>query len=286
MRKRLIPILLIAICFVCLSQFSGSANTSGSSAFPPGKGVLDLRDWDPTAQGPVTLNGPWEFYWNRLYGPDDFLNGNPPGKREYLDVPGTWNGQEVEGRKISGMGYATYRLRVLMKPNRDPMAFKFLSLGTAYTFCVNGKMTASAGRVGKTREGMVPEWKPQVAVFLPEGDHLDLILQVSNFHHRKGGATERIWFGSERDIRQMRERSLAFQLFLCGSIFIMGLYHLGLFFLRRKDAAFLHFGLFCLLIAFYTLLAGERYFLDLFPSAGWELRVKLTNLSSFDEKMN
>jgi signal transduction histidine kinase len=281
MRKQAIPILLISICFVCLGQSFGSGNSSGNSARLPEKGVLDLRDWDPAAQGPVKLDGQWEFYWERLYGPEDFVSRNPPGKREYLAVPGSWNGQEVEGRKIPGMGYATYRLRVLMNPNRDTMAFKFLSLGSAYTFFVNGKMMGSAGRVGESRETMVPEWKPQVAAFRPEGDHLDLVLQVSNFHHRKGGATERIWFGSERDIRQMRERNLAFQLFLCGSILIMGIYHLGLFLLRRKDAAFLHFGLFCLLIAIYTLLAGERYILDLFPYAGWELRVKLTNLSSF-----
>ncbi len=272
---------MIGICFVSLAQISGSGNSSGFSALSPEKGVLDLRNWDPVVQGPVTLNGLWEFYWDRLYGPEDFVNGNPPEKREYQTVPGTWNGREVDGRKISGMGYATYRLRVLMRPNRIPLAFKFLSLGTAYTLYVNGKMMASAGRVGISRASMVPEWRPQVVAFQPGSDHLDLILQVSNFYHRKGGATEHIWLGSERDIRQMRERSLAFQLFLCGSIFIMGLYHLGLFLLRRKDRASLHFGLFCLLIALYTLLAGERYFLDLFPYTDWEFRVKLTNLSSF-----
>jgi PAS domain S-box-containing protein len=280
-KKKTIPILLIGLSLVLLGLSSCSSNSSGTGGPLAKRGTLDLRNWDPTAQGPVALDGEWEFHWERLLGPEDFLRGNSTGIDDVIIVPDVWSGHKVGDTKISSSGYATYRLHVLIKPTQEPLAFKFLSLGTAYAFYVNGKITASAGQVGKSAASSMPDWRPQVAAFLAEDDHLDLILQISNFHHRKGGATERIWLGSERDIRQMRERNLAFQLFLCGSIFIMGLYHLALFLMRRHDTASLHFGLFCLLIALYTLLAGERYFLDLFPSADWEFRVRLTNVSSF-----
>ena len=281
MKIRTIIILWIGLSLALLG-LSACVKTQTESEVPHAKkGILDLRKWNLAAQGPVALDGEWEFQWERLRGPEDFAPEGYPGSEDTIVVPGVWSGHKIEGKTISASGYATYRLRVLINPHQAPLAFKFLSLGTAYVFYVNGRMTASAGKVGKSPESSVPEWQPQVAAFLPLGDHLDLILQISNFHHRKGGLTERIWLGNERDIRQMRERSLAFQLFLCGSIFVMGLYHLGLFLLRRHDTASLHFGIFCLLIALYNLLAGERYFLDLFPATTWEFRVKLTNLTSF-----
>jgi PAS domain S-box-containing protein len=274
-------LLLIGLFFLLTGLFSCTQTFSRRNHPSAFRGVLDLRDWDPDLQGPVNLDGQWEFYWDKLIEPEEFSKVDLSGAKEYLMVPGIWNGQVVRGRKLPGQGYGTYHLKVLLKPGREIMSFKLMSLGTAYSLYVNGRLVASAGQVGKTRETMKPEWKPQVASFLPQGDRLDLVLQVSNFHHRKGGATESIWLGTEKDIWQMRVKNLAFQLFLCGSIFIMGLYHLGLFLLRKKEKASLYFGLFSLLIALYTLLAGERYFLHIFPTAGWELRVRLTNLSSF-----
>jgi len=154
-------------------------------------------------------------------------------------------------------------------------------MGTAFALYVNGKKVSSAGVVGTTAETMAPEWLPHIAVYTPDSDRMDILLQVSNFHHRKGGATEEIQFGTEKDIRGLREKSLALDLFLCGSIFIMGLYHFALFLLRKRDRGSLFFALFCVLITVYGLLSGERYFTQIFPGAGWELRIKLTNLTSF-----
>jgi PAS domain S-box-containing protein len=281
MRRLFYSIVLSGLFFLGISLSSCLGNSPGSG-FPLAKqGVLDLSQWDLTVQGPIALSGQWEFHWGQLREPEDDLEGGRPETKNFIKVPGVWNGHEAEGKKISGSGYATYRLRVLVKPTGEPLAFKFLSLGTAYTLYVNGKITASAGKVGKSRDTMIPDWRPQVAAFISEGDHLDIVLQVSNFHHRKGGITEAIRIGTESDIRRIRERELAFQLFLCGSIFIIGLYHLGIFILRRNDLSPLYLGLFCFLLALYTLLAGERYFLHLFPSSSWELRTKLTNVSSF-----
>jgi hypothetical protein len=46
----------------------------------------------------------------------------------------------------------------------------------------------SAGRPGKTFESTTPQFYPQVVDFQPASGRLDVIIQVSNFHHRKGGA--------------------------------------------------------------------------------------------------
>ena len=35
-------------------------------------GILDLTNWDFSKDGPVKLDGEWEFYWNQLLQPNDF----------------------------------------------------------------------------------------------------------------------------------------------------------------------------------------------------------------------
>jgi len=244
-------------------------------------GLLDLTQWNFNTNGPVKLSGEWEFYWGKILTEEDLIAEPRPDGMTLIKVPGTWNGHEVRGKKISGSGYATYRLKVLLGPQKSPMAFKFLSMGTAFDLHVNGKEVSSAGVVGTTLETMTPEWLPHTVGYTPESDQLDILLHISNFNHRKGGAVEVIKFGTEKDIRGMRERSLAFDLFLCGSIFIMGLYHLVLFLTRKRDRASLYLSVFCLLIAVYGLLSGERYFTQIFPNTSWEFRVRLTNFTSF-----
>jgi|GEM_PF-4913282 len=37
------------------------------------KGVLDLRGWDLEKDGPVALDGDWEFYWKEFVDPASFV---------------------------------------------------------------------------------------------------------------------------------------------------------------------------------------------------------------------
>jgi PAS domain S-box-containing protein len=244
-------------------------------------GLLDLTRWNFNTDGPVKLAGEWEFYWETILKAEEDIAEPRPKGMTLIKVPGMWNGHKVNGKKISGSGYATYRLKVLVSEQKSPMAFKFLSMGTAFDLYVNGKEVTSAGKVGTAIETMTPEWLPHIVDYTPESNQMDLRLHISNFNHRKGGAIEVIQFGAEKDIREMSRKSLALDLFLCGSLFIMGFYHLVLFLLRRENKEPLYLSIFCLFIAAYALLSGERYFAQIFPGTSWEFRVRLTNFTSF-----
>ena len=172
-------------------------------------------------------------------------------------------------------------MRILLNEPREPLALKFLDMGTAFTVYLNGKELSSVGVSGKNRETTVPRYFPQVVDFQVETNEMEIIFQVSNFHLRRGGAWKIISLGTEKEIRKIRERRVGFDLFLFGSIFIIALYHLGLFTLRRKDRSPLYFGIFCFLIALRLLTTGERYIIHLVPNTGWELLAKLEYLSFY-----
>jgi hypothetical protein len=90
-------------------------------------GVLNLSGWDFVTDGPVNLSGEWEFYWQQHLEPHDFARSNPPPRTGFIRLPGYWNGYDVDGKTLSGDGYATYRLRVQLKPANRHIALRLLA---------------------------------------------------------------------------------------------------------------------------------------------------------------
>ncbi len=263
--------------------FLAACNYHIQKKIPPKaiKGVLDLTDWDFRRDGRVDLSGEYAFYWKQHLNPSDFSKPILPQKTGFIRVPGYWNGYEVNGETLHGYGYATYRLKILLNAQKETLAFKFLTMGTAYTFFLNGQKISSVGTAGNDRETTHPRYFPQVVEFKPETNQMDVIFQVSNFHHRRGGLWEVIHLGEEKEIQKIREERLCFALILFGSIFIMALYHLCLFALRKTDRSFLYFGVFCFLIMLRLLTTGERYIVYFFPNIPWEIVIKTEYLSFY-----
>jgi PAS domain S-box-containing protein len=240
------------------------------------KGVMDLGSWDFTRDGIVDLSGQWEFYWQRLLDPRTGVKGEDVG-RKYIGFPGAWN----ETNEYPSDGFATYRLRVLLPHLDESLGLGFLDMGTAYRVFINGVEVYTAGIPGVSPELSVPRYNPGTVVFRPGSGEMEIVIHVSNFHHRMGGAWDNVKLGTGRSITAMREGSLAFELFLFGSLFIIGLYHLSLFILRRKDPSPLYFGLYCVFISLFTIATGERFIVHVVPSLSWELHFRLVAFSIF-----
>ena len=119
-------------------------------------GRLDLRNWDLKNDGPVALDGQWDFFWNTHLKPDDFSSEMPEVNGRLIAVPGTWNGLVVEGRKIHGAGYATYRIHVHLAKAGQRLAFKFLDMATSFSVYVDGKKILSCGVPGTRRGSTTP----------------------------------------------------------------------------------------------------------------------------------
>jgi PAS domain S-box-containing protein len=194
-------------------------------------------------------------------------------------VPGTWRGHEVDGQPLGGDGYATYRLRVLVDPATLPEASLAIRvpvlINTAHRLYVDGQLLGSAGQVGRTAATMTPQYQPYVVAFTPAGKQVEILLQISNFYHYQGGILiQPLVLGPQAELYLLAEQQLGRDLFLIGSIFIMGLYHLGLFALRRREPAPLYFGLFCLSITGITLLLWQPQIFAYFISQDWAVLVR------------
>ena len=102
-------------------------------------GILDLREWDFNTDGPVNLDGEWEFYWKKLYKPDDFKEDRTVNDRRIIEVPGSWNGYEIDGNPIGGEGYAAFRLKILLPEDNISKSINLSAISTAHRMWADGE---------------------------------------------------------------------------------------------------------------------------------------------------
>lgn len=244
-------------------------------------GTLDLSGWNLSQDGPIKLNGEWEFYWNQLLYPTDFTTSITPKMTGFIDIPSSWNGYQVNGELLPGEGYATYRLTVLLNTLEPFAGLKFLYVSTAFNLYVNGMLVTAFGKVAQQSEFAAAGFHANIAYLNLTQKKMDIVLHVSNFAAIKGGLFQAIHFGKLHDIEQIEKANLSFELFLCGSILVMGIYHLGLFAIRRRESSPLYFAMLCFCIVVYTLTSGETNIHYMVPDMSWELCSKLNILSFY-----
>ena len=245
------------------------------------KGVLDLRHWDLGKNGSVDLDGEWVVYWNQFIHPNQGSEITRGPKTNYFQIPGLWNKVKINETKLSGQGYASFRLKVLLNPSNKNFGLEITETRSAMVVFINGQQIARAGKPGMDKDSNIPGVSPHVVRFTSQEDTLDIILHISNFHMASGGIVASYTLGSEKTMQLDWEKGITYDFFLFGSLMIIGLYHSCLFFLRRSDKSLLYFALFCLFISLRTIVYGRVYIDVLFPTIPWELVIRLEYFTFF-----
>lgn len=245
-------------------------------------GILDLSEAELNKGELVKLDGEWEFYWNKLYTPETFRTSGVEPAPLYFAIPACWNeGYLIDGQELDGVGYATFRLRIRGLSENKLAAFQVPLMNTSYRLWANGSLISTNGVVGASKVEVIPQYLPKTVVTDVADNEIELVLQISNFHHYNGGIWQSIKIGYVDDVLNDSRMKTAFDLFTIGAILIMALYHFGLYALRRKEVSPLFFGLFCLVVAFRISIIGSGIFAELFPGFSWELMIKLNYFTLF-----
>ncbi|MBN1697437.1 MAG: response regulator [Spirochaetales bacterium] len=259
---------------------------NGCSVFEEGifrstasKGHLDLRSWDPVNDNPADLSGEWEIYWNRLLTPDDFNKTDPVPS--YIEVPSPWQGRKIDNELLTPMGYATYRLTIQLNRYDTVLGLYIPNMDNAYRLWVNGSLISTGGYVGTNHDEMKPQRLPLIRLLSTAENNLEMVIQISNFHHRNGGMLHPVLIGSWITINRYHDRGIAWEMFLFGGLSLTGIYHLILSLIRKRELSCLFFGLFCIIIGIRILVSGHYLLVYAFQGINWEFGVKLEYLSFY-----
>ena len=242
-------------------------------------GVLDLRQENNLHDSLVTLDGTWDFYWQKFTHSDENVDLSSEEKTSIV-VPSSWQFANTEEKNISNLGYGTYQLQILIPDDYidQTLGLYIPSVATAYKLWINDELMLSNGMIATNSDDMVPVNYARTSYFQPGDTVIHVTLEVANFSQRKGGLWESIQFGTANEISLLKEKNIALQLMIVGSFFIMGIHNIFIFVLRRRLLYPLFLGILCLLFAMRTLVVGETFLLNIFPTFPWELQVKLEYL--------
>jgi signal transduction histidine kinase len=151
------------------------------------KGVIDLRTLSGEGRFLIKLNGDWEFYWGKMYHPYDFkVNDLKPDY--YGHIPSYWTDYPQEIIKTTKEGYATYRLKILLPQGfREPLGFDIPVFDSSYDLYLNDQYIDGNGVPGRSAAEEVPEYRKVFFRHVPLSDSITVLINVSNFNHRRGG---------------------------------------------------------------------------------------------------
>ena len=106
---------------------------------------------------------------------------------------------------------------------------------------MNSKLTHSVGVVGKEESESEALHLPSVGFVQSNTNNLEIIVQVSNFHNRLGGLWNHLYLGRANEIQAYVNKRRGSDLFVTGIIFIIGIYHLLIWSIRKRSISPLFF---------------------------------------------
>jgi signal transduction histidine kinase/CheY-like chemotaxis protein len=275
MKRKLQRLLLTLVTFF-LSVSNGSSQTQSLAHLPNSQaGTLDLRQAN-FSKKIYTLEGKWKFYWQTLKSPSDTT-----GYFEYIDFPKLWKNSTWKNQPIPSQGYATYEITILLPKTPEPLAVTIPDMYCAYELYANGASIAKNGITGTSKATTKPYWSTETKTIESHSDTLQLLLQISNFDHVKGGASQPIEIGLKSKIEATNHLVNAFDYFLTGCIFMGGFFFLGLYLFGQHDKSILYFSLFCLFYS-YRIVGSRQYALhSILPDLDWYITIHFEYLSLF-----
>lgn len=244
-------------------------------------GKLDLSSVDFGQNELVTLNGQWEFYWNKLLTQENFTKQKPQ-MDSLIKVPGTWDDKKAGTKVYPHRGVATYRLCLNYPSTLKDPALRIRYVASAYRLYVNGRLVAEVGKVSDKLSDF-KDGEESLIVDLPrDKQELELIFQVANLDYGRGGLREGPAFGSKQVLERQKTILLALQLFFIGSVFIFSIYYLLLFLLQTKNRTALLFSILCFITALRSLIWGDKPLVIFFPNVPFDASAYINYLTGYN----
>ncbi len=264
-----IIVLWISLLLCSAANLFGNENLSGT---------LNLEDWKIKEQPCIPITGKWEFYWNQLIEPSDF-DSVVSTNFQLAEIPETWGKGDFNDAK--SLGFATYRMSVKLPENTPLLAFNIRKFKSNFRLYIDGELLMERGKTASTKQESIPNFKAITKSFFPKGKEIELVLQVSNFHHARGGFTGAILLGESQYMFERRELYSNFSFLMTGWVFMAGLFFLGLYFIERESKDMLIFALFSMAYS-YRIGGTDNYFLyNMLPEIPWDFNLRIEYLSLY-----
>ncbi|MBU2914579.1 sensor histidine kinase [Reichenbachiella agariperforans] len=240
----------------------------GAYAQTASQGAISYR-----GQKQLELAGEWEFYWDTLF---ETLSDSSDKNSTYIQNPMLW----VDSG-FSNTGMATYRLKILADKNYQYICAAIPETHGSYELYLNSILISNNGVVDSVPENCIPKWIPKLAIFPLDSGYNELVMQVANYHHSRGGTYRPILIGNPQTILDKRELQVSLDMFLIGCLTLIGVFFLGLHLYWQKDESLFYFSL-CALVYGLRVSVYDLHLLNkVFTNLSWQVMLRVEYLTIY-----
>jgi HPt (histidine-containing phosphotransfer) domain-containing protein len=222
--------------------------------------TLDLSRWNPEDHPTTILEGSWDFHWGHLWTPEDFQQGRVSDRALSFSIPGVWNQAKIQDVTLKSNHYATYRAIIQWPESvvqqKQLLTLSIASIPGAYKLWLDGNLAITGGTVGRSEEEEVAHNGGSFHTFMPYQTSMEIVIQISSFHHRDGGTWWPIRVGLADHVAKVHAAGVGLDGFTLSCLFIMAFYHFGLWLMRPQYQAPLAFAIFCAATAIRASVSG------------------------------
>lgn len=263
---------ILPIIFLLIVLLTG-CSTIPEEAAQAENGTLNMESWNVKDQKIIRLDGEWEFYWNKLVGMNDLGIIKPDLN---VAVPSSWDSYSVNHKRLNGTGYGTYRLHVKTSLPKDTMlGLRVYTFSSAYRLYIDETLVSSSGTVGVNAAEERGEYQPKVVFFNVPSNDFDIIIQVSNFTYDRGGFWYSIFMGNPDKIIRLHDRYMAKEISVLGALFVISLFFLAIYMLRKELRYALYFACLCFTLAVSVDMVGQFLLVRLIPGLSFKFIILL-----------
>lgn len=245
------------------------------------QGQLDVQSWDFKQNLP--LSGEWVFYWKQWIQPQIPLSENRSDEKKLSkEQPSIKHFQTIGERwknQLDGIGYATYQLTVRFPDTakRNIYALRFFQTGgAAMSIYVDGILQLELGKVGISKDTMVPTRSSGLVVIPYPKNETNILIHISNFHHDDGAFWYPPILGLFDHIQKQTVNEAIKDSLLTGALLFMAFYHFVVFLFRRNRFIILFFGMYCFVIALHSISLNGDSLYYLFPEVTYRFAFALS----------
>ena len=246
--------------------------------------IADVGKYDLDNGDSAYLSGEWEFFWGQHIVSDNINNPQPDS---YVQVPSSWTTYEINGKKLSNGGKASYRIRLNNINTTKPFVISVPNLSGKCEVFVDGVSVFSNRNIpGTTYSAVVESYA--IPYNFPDGVEKNCEVVIEMTCNFSSGLTSVPVLSTYEQFHSREMGMLAQRYFYIGIVIFIAIAVLMLGILNKDVGDQFWLFVLCFAFAFRMLITNEGYLVShgLFGDMDYEIMTSLIYVSTYIIKLS
>lgn len=239
----------------------------------------DLNGYNLSETGPISLAGEWEFYWDEHIVTEKSQRTTPD---LYTDVPSAWTTYEINGKRLSNSGKASYKAVIENVASAESVLVSVNNLPGKCKVFIDGKCVFSnRGIPDDSRSSFYTYTNP---IIIDDGEH-EVVIEVSC--EFSSGLTALPQISTYHAFKHMEISSVAVRYIIIGLVGFFAVAVALMCVIGKKVDNQFWLLLLCVIFVFRMLISNEGYMVShiFFGDLNYEFMTSLIFVSTYIIKL-